>query len=186
MKRYSFYDSSTQYITAILRVVGILIHSMSPIPIFLASLSFHSNVLLVITNSNYNCITTLRAIRGAVPRQRASKPPNGLPERPDSTRRSTPHNVQGTYRLCTVPTVRQLGERNHQGRLPTSLVSGTCSFHKGRYTFKRKARVYTSRILRSDRIRVGLSWVPGLPVHLARHNNLTSIHGKKRGLVLWA
>lgn len=94
-------------------------------------------VLHGITNSNYNCITTITAIRGAVPRQRVNKPPNGLPERPDSTRRSTPHNVQGTYRLCTVPTVRQLGERNHQGRLPTSLVSGTCSFQKWRYAFKR-------------------------------------------------
>lgn len=38
-------------------------------------------------------------------------------------------------------------------------------------------------ILRSYRI--CLSSVPGLPVHPARHDNLTSIYGKKRGLELW-
>lgn len=87
-----------------------------PVPTYLPPFPFQLHVpcrgvLHGITNSNYNCITAIRAIRGAVPRQRANKPPNGHSERPDSTRRSTLHNVQGTYRLRTVPTVLQVGER---------------------------------------------------------------------------
>lgn len=38
---------------------------------------------------------------------------------------------------------------------------------------------YRSTILRSRRLY--LSSVPGLPVHPARHDNLTRIHGKKKG-----
>lgn len=126
----------------------------------------------LVMNSNYNCITAIRASRGAVPSQRKNKLPNGRSGHPDSTRRSTLHNVQGTYRRRTVPTVLQFELwRKNQGWLPT--------FARQRHFVPRRVEIYLQVLrtpysvysLRSQKICLLSVYQSTTVVHQGQRNN---------------